>query len=356
MKILCIGDPFVSSEFMKEQAQKSFPTAQVINFSWKNDVGMTREKFQPILLKIELEGSTSFELDKEIYKLAKDVDMIIVHLTPLSEKFINHCSNLKLIGVCRGGTEHIDINAATRQNIGVINVIRNAEQTAEFTIGLMLSEVRNISRSHEKIKKGEWSRSFPNKDFTAALYELKVGLLGLGNIGKLVAKKLIGMGVEVVAWDNYITKEALEKENLQIPLLDVEEIFKTCDIVSLHMRLTADTKNFVNEKFISLMKPTAYFISTARAGLLEEKAIINALTNRSIAGVALDVFWEEPLPSAHPFLLLDNITMTSHLAGDTMSAISYSPVLLMKKIVKFVATKENNILLNSEIKSIQELS
>ncbi len=351
MKILCIGDPFVDSEFMKQQAQESFPNAEVTSYAWKK--GMTREEFQPTLLKIELDGFNSFELDKEIYDLAKDVDMVIIHLAPISKHFMDSCPILKFVGACRGGTEHIDIKSATEKNIAVMNVIRNAEQTAEFTRGLMLAEVRNISRSHEKLKKGEWSRSFPNKEFTAALYELKVGLLGLGNIGKLVARKLIGMGVEVVAWDDYMTPEELAKENLNVPLVSIEEVFKTCDVISLHMRLTSETKNFIDDKYISLMKPTSYFISTARAGLLEEKSFVSALVNNKIAGAALDVFWNEPLPKDHPFLTLDNITMTSHLGGDTMSAISRSPVLLMKKVLQFVNTKDKKMLMNSDIKTIE---
>lgn len=253
-----------------------------------------------------------------------------------------------MIGTCRGGVEHIDVNAATDLNIPVIHAIRNAEPVAEFTIGLMIAESRNIARSHLEIKNGRWRKTFMNSQHTSCLKDKKVGILGLGNIGKLVAGKLAAMGVEVIAYDFYISQDALDSKGIRVKMTSLDELFSQSDIVSIHLRLTEETRNFVSKKLLTKMKPSAYLINTARAGVLDHDAIVEVLKENKIAGAAMDVFWNEPINSDDPILKLDNITMTSHIAGDTVDAIRKSPKLIVEKINEFLYKGVDDMVVNKE--------
>ncbi len=345
MKIVVVGDTLVSSDYMEEQVKRLLPDRdkEIIKFDWEVT---TREEFQEVILALEKNGPEAKELTPEILNELVDADMLIVHFAPVSRETLSKAKNLKLIGTCRGGVEHIDIKAATDYNVPVLHVIRNAEPVAEFTLGLMYSECRNITRSHVSIINGEWRKNFPNSKFVTTLSEMKVGLLGLGYIGKIVARKLLGLGISVIAHDPYITEKDLEKEGLEIKLVTLTELFKESDILSLHIRLTEETKNFVNLELLSLMKDSSYLINTARAGILDEKAIIQVLTEKKIAGAAMDVFWEEPIPAGHPFLKLDNVTLTTHIAGDTVDAIPKAPKLLVNEMNDFFDNGKLDMIVN----------
>ena len=345
MKIVVVGDTLVSSEYMEEQAKRLFPgrNKEIVKFDWEVT---TRNEFQKVIFDLEKNGPQARKLSLDIIKELETADVFLGHFAPLSEETLYYAKNLKLIGTCRGGLEHIDVDAATKRNIPVIHVIRNAEPVAEFTISLILNECRNIARSHEAIKKGLWLKTFPNSKFTTVLLEQKVGLLGLGAIGKLVAKKLGNLGVKVIAHDPYVVKEELEQVGISIELVSLKELFQEADIVSLHIRLSEKTEKLINMELLSLMKPNAYLINTARAGILDEDAIIKVLQERKIAGAALDVFWQEPIPTDHPLLNLENVTLTSHIAGDTIDAIPKAPKLLVNEIIEFLNHEKNDMVVN----------
>ena len=348
MKIIVVGDTLVSSDYMEKQAERLFPghDKKIVKFDWEMK---TKEEFQEVILDLEKNGPEARKLTEEITNELADADILMVHFAPVSADTLEKAKNLKLIGTCRGGVEHIDIEAATRKNIPVLHVIRNAEPVAEFTLGLIYSECRNIARSHVSIKNGGWRKSFPNSRYVTTLSELSVGLLGMGYIGKIVAGKLLKLGVKVKAHDPFLDKEKLEKEGLgDVELVSLEELFKNSDIISLHIRLTDKTKNFVNMELLSLMKENAYLINTARAGILDEEALIKILGEKKIAGAALDVFWEEPIPENHPILKLDNVTLTTHIAGDTVDAIPKAPKLLVNEMNEFLNNGKMDMIINQK--------
>ena len=348
MKIIVVGDTLVSSDYMEKQAERLFPghDKKIVKFDWEMK---TKEEFQEVILDLEKNGPEARKLTEEITNELADADILMVHFAPVSADTLEKAKNLKLIGTCRGGVEHIDIEAATRKNIPVLHVIRNAEPVAEFTLGLIYSECRNIARSHVSIKNGGWRKSFPNSRYVTTLSELSVGLLGMGYIGKIVAGKLLKLGVKVKAHDPFLDKEKLEKEGLgDVELVSLEELFKNSDIISLHIRLTDKTKNFVNMELLSLMKENAYLINTARAGILDEEALIKILGEKKIAGAALDVFWEEPIPENHPILKLDNVTLTTHIAGDTVDAIPKAPKLLVNEMNEFLNNRKMDMIINQK--------
>ncbi len=233
-----------------------------------------------------------------------------------------------------------------KRNIPVIHCIRNAEATSDFAVGLMFAETRNIARAHAAVKQGVWRKEYVNNQYTTSMCEMTVGVVGLGHIGKLVAKKCLGIGMKVIAHDPFVTQEKVDEIGLDVKMVSKEELFKTADIITLHLRVTPETKNSINKEYIGLMKPTAYLINTSRAGVLDKDALVEALQNRTIGGAAIDVFWEEPVPKDDVLLTLDNLTMTPHNAGNVVDALPKSPLLLARTIKEFWDTGKSDMVVN----------
>ena len=346
MKTVIVGDIFVSPKTLAVAAKNlPFKDNHIVKIEWEVK---SKEEFQRKILNIEENGPEAEASSDILLREIRDADILLVHFVPVPRKVIEAAEKLKLIGSCRGGLENIDVKAATEKNIPVIHVIRNAEAVAEFTVGLMLCETRNIARGHEALKKGFWRKDFINSNSLSTLKGKTVGIVGLGNIGKLVAKKISAFEVSLVGYDPFVSEETLANMGIKIKLVNLKELFEKSDIITLHLRLTPETQNIVNKDLISLMKPTGYIVNTARAGLVEEKALYKALVEKKIAGAALDVFWEEPLPSGHPLLKLDNVTLTPHIAGATVDAIPNSPFLLVEAIKNYLNDIRSNLIVNAK--------
>lgn len=344
-KVVVVGDRLVSSETLKEAALElniSGPI-EVVEFEWYSD--LTKDQFQEKILLIEKGGPEAVEIPEGILAAMVEADYLLVHIAPISKAMIEAATQLKLIGTCRGGIEHVATDALKEKGIPLIHVIRNAEPVADFTLGLMFAETRNIARAHQAVMAGEWRKSFPNDPYKTTLANLKVGLVGLGYIGKLVVQRLNGLGVEVMVYDPFVNQEAIVAEGLKVIFKEVEEVFSEADIISLHARVTPETKNMVNQSLISLMKPSAYLINTARAAILDKEALVEALKEKRIAGAALDVIWSEPVRKDDPLLQLDNVTITSHIAGDTIDAIPRSPYLLRNVLNAYFETGKSDMLM-----------
>ncbi|MBG9801529.1 2-hydroxyacid dehydrogenase [Brevibacillus laterosporus] len=328
MKIVVVGDALVSSNDLEKAAHQLNinENIEVEKFEWYSQ--LTKDEFQEKILEIEKGGSEAVDIPEGICEALVDADMLLVHIAPVSKKMIEAGKNLKFIGASRGGMENVAVEAATERKIPVFHVIRNAEPVADFTVALMYAETRNIARAHHAIKEKRWDKAFSNDPYKTTLANHTIGLIGLGYIGKLVVRRLNGLGVKAIAYDPFVDIEKLRKEGLDIELKGLEEVFSEADIVSLHMRVTPETTNMVNDHLLGLMKPSAYLINTARAAVVDREALVKALQNKQIAGAAIDVFWTEPLPENDEFLSLDNVTLTTHIAGDTIDAIPRSPYLL----------------------------
>lgn len=345
MKIVVVGDIIVSCDLLAEAAEqlKSGETAEIVRVFWP---AADRKDFQRKALNLETNGPEAEVVPEQLYEEVKDADVLLVHFCPVSKRLIQSGKNLKLIGTCRGGMEHVDVQAATAQNIPVIHVIRNAEATSDFTIGLMFAETRNIARAHAALKEGIWRKDYVNSGYTTAMREMTVGIVGLGHIGRLVAEKAIGIGMKVIAFDPYVTQAAMNEKGLTVVMKTKEELFQEADIVTLHLRATPETENSVNKEVLGLMKPTAYLINTSRAKVVDKGALVEALENKTIGGAALDVYWSEPLDLDDPLLKLDNITLTPHNAGNVVDALPKSPKLLVNTINSFWETQKSDMVVN----------
>ena len=344
--VLVVGDVFVSCETMADAVrQSSIPVGQMHTVFWGEH---SVESFSQKQVNIEKNGPDAEPYPAEIDACIQDVHVLMTHFAPIPGHLIEKAKNLRCILTCRGGLEHIDVQAASARNIPVINVIRNAEPVADFTLGLILALTRNIATAHTKLIAGEWSKSYPNYEYTTTLSNLTIGLAGLGNVGLEIAKRLKALGVKTLGFDEYVTQERLEKNGLgDLVRVDrLEDLFKTADVISLHLRLTEETRGMIDRRYFSLMKPSSYFINTSRGGLVKQADLIETLRAHRIAGAALDVFEKEPVTRETGFVGLDNIIVTPHIAGDTVSAVPKSPYLLMREFDSMCRTDNPERMVN----------
>ncbi len=322
MKLLAISDTYIPAAFMHEGlASLAEVGVEVEVRSWEHP---TLVDLQEANLAIEQDGPEAVGLPDELFQNLADFDFLCVQFCPVPRRMIEAAANLKAIGVLRGGTENVDAARATHRGIAVLNTPgRNARAVAECTLGLILSEVRNIARSHALLKQGVWSRDYPNKAVIPELCDKTVGLVGYGTVAQLLAGYLAALGSRVVAFDPYFQGNSAPAE-----LVDLETLLRQSDVVSLHARLTEESRHVIGAEQLRLMKPTAVLVNTARSGLVDEPALVCALQQRHIMGAALDVFDTEPLPLDHPLLALDNVTLIPHIAGSTIDAFRNSPKLM----------------------------
>ncbi|MDQ6419827.1 2-hydroxyacid dehydrogenase [Paenibacillus sp. LHD-117] len=344
MKILTFGDAMIRGEQFTKAAGM-LGDHEIVTTDWEADWG----KLQNRRLVIEQQGPAVEEVP-QMFKDNKDADMVLGLFGPFSAEGMDAFDDLKLIGVARAGTENVDVKAATERDIVVVHVMgRNAQAVSDFAIGLMLNESRNIARAHHSIKNGEWRKTFSNSDYIPELKGKKVGLVGFGYIGRLVAKKLSGFDVEVIVFDPYVKPESIDMPHVTI--VDKETLFREADFISLHARLTEENHHMVSRSELAMMKPTAYLVNCARSGLIDTDALVEALKNKQIAGAGLDVFDIEPLEEGNPLRELDNVTLTTHIAGTTSDALMQSPFLLAEEVKKVLETGHASWVKNPEVLS-----
>ena len=346
MKLVGIGDLFIPCQYIKKFFQEFSQFGIEVNvLDWKHE---NFDQLQHDNLKVEQGGSDAIEPPDYIKKAVQDADIIITHFCTITRQVIDSCSNLKIIGVLRAGYENINVDYAKGKNILVFNTPgRNADAVSDFTIGMMISECRNIAKGHHGLKNGEWIRTYPNYKTIPDLPGRIVGLIGLGEIGLKVAKKLSGFDMQILGYDPYANKELAESYGVKLVSLD--ELLSLSDFVSIHARLTEENRHMIGERELGLMKPTAYFINTARAGLVDEHALYNALKSKKIAGAAIDVFEKEPPGKDHPLVMLENITITPHMAGGSIDAFVNSPKRLAADMINLFKEKGNvRFLLNRD--------
>lgn len=335
-KIIVVGDAFVSPDTMEQALlNSSICCGKIVKLFWGTP---DKQEFTARQLMLERGGPEAVEYADELAEAIQDADILLVHFNPISDKLLSRAGKLKLILTCRGGMEHIDVAAASARNIPVINVIRNAEPVADFALGLMLDLTRDISLSFQQMKQGRWTKSFYNSGFLMTLNSHTVGLAGVGNVGIALARRLKALEVPMIAFDAYTSKERLKKAGLGdiCMVSSLEELFEQADIVSLHLRLTSETERMIDKRYFSRMKKTAYFINTARGGLVNQADLTDALRSGMIAGAALDVYDSEPLPPDDALLMMEQVVLTPHIAGTTVDAIPKAPFLLMREVDRWL--------------------
>jgi len=254
--------------------------------------------------------------EQEKRRVLQGVDVYVTGgLERITADALEETTKLRLIQRFGAGYENVDCIAAARKGIYVANIPgANADSVADLTMGLILALVRHIVKADNLLRKGTW-RFWIGHELVGKV----LGILGLGAIGKAVALRAQAHGMTVIAHDVQPDLEFARKHKVQ--WVSKAQLLKTADIVTLHMPLTEETRNFISKSELSLMKPTAYLVNTSRGGLIDQTALIEALSERRIAGAALDVFAEEPLPPNEEILELDNVVLTPHIGGSTFEAL-----------------------------------
>jgi len=345
MKAIMIGDYFISPDLML-QACDPFREAgvEITTLEWGF---RTKIEVDEHRLNVELHGPEAEPPADGAYEAVQDADILIVHMCPVPRSLIEAGSRLKVIGVARAGYENIDVAAASDRGVPAVHIMgRNDSTVAEFAVGLMLAEMRHISRAHCAARHGEWFE-IADPSSCLELGSKTIGLIGFGSVGRVLARRLAGFEPRLLVYDPYVSDDALRAEGVEPA--SFESLLRQSDVVSLHARLTPESAGLIDRQALAMMKPTAYFINTARAGLVDEQALLEALQQKRIAGAALDVFWHEPIPVDSPWLALDNVTYASHLAGTTRDSFVKSVQLVTQAALDCINGVRFDWVINPEI-------
>lgn len=279
----------------------------------------------------------------EIVARAVNADVILTNKVPISADILAHLPKLKAIFVMATGYNVVDVVAARKYDIPVCNVAGyGTNSVAQHTFALILALMNRIAEYQTQVQQGEWQK---RQDFCFYLhtqYELagkNLGIIGLGDIGKAVAKIGQAFGMNILAIDR--GKKSDDLPNVRF--LDEKTLFAESDIVSLHCPLISENAQFINQVRLSWMKPTALLINTARGGLIHEEDLAQALQNNVISGAALDVLTTEPPSNAHPLLHAPNCLITPHIAWSAQEARQRLLDILVQNVQAFQAGKPQNV-------------
>ena len=244
-------------------------------------------------------------------------DAVLVRsATQITRESLARANGLRVIGRAGVGVDTIDVDAATERGIAVLTApAGNTISAAELTLALTLALARRVSAADRSMKAGQWDR----KSFSGTeLYGKTLGLVGAGRIGGEVAKRARAFGMQVIAFDPFLIAD--RASSLGIERAELDDLLRRADVVSLHVPLTDATAGLLGDRELALMKPTAVIVNAARGGVVREDSLVRALKEKRIAGAALDVFEQEPLPADHPLRTLDNVVLTPHLGASTAEA------------------------------------
>ena len=279
---------------------------------------------------------------EELISKAKNCQIVIVEIEDLNIQVLNSLPNLEFIGVSRGTPVNVDLDFCKEKGIPVVHTPgRNADSVADYCLAMMLDLSRKLTQSSRHLASEGWmyEEKLPYLEFRGReLGRLTVGLYGYGQIGARVAKRLsAGFGTNVYFYDPFVESSPHAKKAKSL-----DELFEISDIVSLHAPVIPETENSVNRELIKKLGPTGILISSARAKLIVEDDLYNALATHQIASAAIDVFWNEPIDASNKWVLLPNVICTPHIAGASLDVVTNHCEIILKGL--------DNWLLNEKTK------
>lgn len=287
---------------------------------------------------------------QELRERIAEYDALIVRsATKVTEEVIERGTRLKIIGRAGIGVDNVNVEAATKRGIIVANAPQsNIISAAEHTVALLLAQSRNIPQAAMSLKSGKWERS---RFEGVEVYEKTLGVVGLGRIGTLVAQRAHGLGMKVVAYDPYVSKERFAQLGIE-QVLKLEELLKVSDFITVHLPKTKETTGLFGEKEFNMMKDGVRLLNTARGGIYDEKALIKALESGKVAGVGVDVYEREPCTDSELFRF-EQVVATPHLGASTVEAQDKAGIMIAEQVVaalkgEFVSNAVNIALVPSE--------
>ena len=341
-KILSAGDHFVLPELFENAIRGRMPD-RTFEFTQIKTL-WPMEPFRNIDGVSEASGTV-----EELIEKLQGVEIAATHLSPFTAEVFKNTPNLKMIGVCRGGPVNIDIQAATEAGVLISYAPgRNAQAAAEFAIALMMAAMRKITRGDSDLHKGIWRGDFYSYEKTGVeIGGSTVGLIGYGAIGKIVAKILIAIGARVLVFDPYADEALMKADGIEPVELDY--LLKNSNVVSLHARLTEDSKNILSAANMKLLPEGAVIVNSARGGLMDYAPLPELLRSGRIGALALDVYDFEPPPRDWPLFGIENVVLAPHLAGATKQTAWRAADIISGEIALYLEGKVPQFVANKEI-------
>ena len=279
---------------------------------------------------IEIE---SFEI-QNLKEQLKDVDGILLRTTKLDKEILEHCDNLKIISRHGVGYDNVDLDFLNDNKIALcITSTSNAVSVAEHVLSFFIYLTKKLSLSDSLVKEGNFEKRSELPNFFE-LYKKKVLIIGFGRIGKEVAKRCLGFDMEVYVYDPFLDNEIIIR-NQCIPI-EKNQGLAIADFITIHLPLNIDTKNFISQTELNLMRKNSILVNTSRGGIVNENDLCIALDSKKIQGAGMDVFVSEPPESNHPFFKLDNILLTPHNAALTLECRERMSLEASQNIVFFL--------------------
>ena len=287
-----------------------------------------------------LKSRNAFDVDvkvglkpDELARIIGDYEGLIVRSeTKVTGDLIARADRLKVVGRAGTGVDNVDVPAATQRGIVVMNAAGgNSVTTAEQTLALLMSLARKIPQANSSLKNGKWDKK---RFIGTELSGKTLGVIGLGNIGKIVASRAIGLAMKVLAYDPFLSKDVASKAGIEMASL--EEVFSRSDFITVHTPLTDATKGIIGAEAFAKMKDGVRIINCARGGLVDEEALHAAIKSGKVAGAALDVFVTEPPPADHPLLALEEVVATPHLGASTTEAQDSVAVTIAEQVANYL--------------------
>jgi D-3-phosphoglycerate dehydrogenase / 2-oxoglutarate reductase len=297
---------------------------------------------------IDVRSSTPVD---ELHQIIGNYDCIVIRsATTLTRDLIEKATSMKLIVRAGAGVDNIDVDAATGKKIPVMNTASaNSLAAAEQTIALMFAMLRQIPQASQSLAEGRWDRKlFTGFEATGKI----LGVIGLGNIGRLVAEKALGLGMQVIAYDPFV------KDASQLPGVltdrahgfslsaDLSPVFQKADILTLHIPKTTKTTHLINANLIQEMKDGSFLMNCARGGIVDEKAVLAALDSGKLRGAAFDVFEKEPPEFPNPLFTHKNAVCVPHLGASTVEAQARVGLTAANQIANFMKREDHTGVIN----------
>lgn len=287
-----------------------------------------------VLRKAGLEVDVKVGLKPEqLEAIIGDYDALAVRsATKVTARLLEKAARLKVVGRAGVGVDNVDLDAATRRGVVVMNTPGGSSVTvAELALAMILALARHLPAATASLKAGRWEKKrFQGHELAGKT----LGVVGIGNIGSVLVDRALAMKMRVIAYDPFISAEAAGK--LGVTLVDLDTVWREADVVSLHVPLTEQTRNLVDAGVLARMKPGALLVNCARGGIVDERALAEALASGHLGGAALDVFDQEPPPADHPLLKLDGFVATPHIGAATEEAQSAVAVAVAEQLAAYL--------------------
>lgn len=335
-EVAIIGDRFMLSSMFEEALQEACGaavTCRALDLPWPD------EPMEHGYAKPGMDGLKEYMGEPEqVIGHVGQASVLVTHLAPLSAAMFAEMPDLKLVAVSRGGPVNIDMQAAAEHGVTVVNTPgRNASAVAEFTIGAIIAETRNITKGHDALRRGEYRGDLYRADITGEeLSEMTVGVIGYGNVGTKVVRLLRAFGCRILVVDPYVQLAPADAAD-GVKMVELSQLLAESDVVTLHPRVTEETRGMIDAAAFAAMKPGAVVVNTARGPLMDYDALYGALTSGQLRGAMLETFAIEPTPPDWPLLQLPNVTLTPHIAGASVKTVRIAAGKAAEEVRRWIA-------------------